>query len=122
MRSDAWTLGIARNDVISGRRPAVAEPVAAAAGQRRPGRNQRSDRQDRRPAPYCGESGSASLTPSGREIDVELAYRILLSEKDELSTGALIQTSPGHVDGQPRRPSLRRCVTSGVSSRAHLVH
>ena len=45
------------------------------------------------------ESGSASLTPSGREIDVELAYRILLSDKEELSTGALVQTSPGHVEG-----------------------
>ena len=30
---------------------------------------------------------------------MELAYRIALSEKEELSTGALVQTSPGHVAG-----------------------
>ena len=36
---------------------------------------------------------------------MELAYRIALSEEEELSAGALVQTSPGHVAGA--RASLR---------------
>ena len=99
VRSDAWTLGIARNDVVSsGDRLSLSlsQPLRVSAGQAEI--NAPTGRTDT--GTVLRESGSASLTPSGREIDVELAYRILLSEKEELSAGALVQTSPGHVAGE----------------------
>jgi hypothetical protein len=98
VRSDAWTLGIARSDVVSGGDRlslSVSQPLRVSAG--RAEINAPTGRTDS--GTVLRESGSASLTPSGREIDVELAYRIPLSEKEELSTGALVQTSPGHVAG-----------------------
>jgi hypothetical protein len=98
VRSDAWTLGIAHNDVVSsGDRLSLSlsQPLRVSAG--RAEINAPTGRTDT--GTVLRESGSASLTPSGREIDVELAYRIALSEKEELSTGALLQTSPGHVAG-----------------------
>jgi hypothetical protein len=98
VRSDAWTLGIARGDVVSGGNRlslSVSQPLRVSAG--RAEINAPTGRTDS--GTVLRESGSTSLTPSGREIDAELAYRISLSEKEELSTGALVQTSPGHVAG-----------------------
>jgi hypothetical protein len=98
VRSDAWTLGMARSDVVSGGDRlslSLSQPLRVSAG--RAEINAPTGRTDS--GTVLRDSGSASLTPSGREIDVELAYRIALSEKEELSTGALVQTSPGHVEG-----------------------
>lgn len=98
VRSDAWTVGFARNDVISSQDRisiSLSQPLRVSAGRAAINAPTGTTAD----GTVLRESGTASLTPSGREIDVELAYRILLSGKDELSTGALVQTSPGHVEG-----------------------
>jgi hypothetical protein len=99
VRSDAWTLGIARSNVVSGGDRlslSLSQPLRVSAG--RADIDAPVGRTDT--GTVLRQSGSASLVPSGREIDVELAYRILLSEEEELSAGALVQTSPGHVAGE----------------------
>jgi hypothetical protein len=98
VRSDSWQLGIARNNVLAERDRlslSVAQPLRVSSGSA--GIDAPVGRTD--DGQVLRETSSASLTPSGRQIDIELAYRIMLDEDSELNFGGLMQTSPGHDAG-----------------------
>jgi hypothetical protein len=42
---------------------------------------------------------TANLAPQGREVDLEVFYRLKLGAKTSLTTSAMLRTEPGHVRG-----------------------
>jgi hypothetical protein len=111
VRSDSWSLGVARNNILAVQDRlslTIAQPLRVNAG--RAGIDTPVGRTNS--GEVLRDRASASLTPSGRQIDIELAYRVTLGENRQLSLGGLLQTSPGH--DEDARPAFATAVRYAV--------
>ncbi|MGP1395232.1 MAG: S8 family peptidase [Inquilinaceae bacterium] len=96
VRSDSFTVGVARRDLLTaGDRLTIAlsQPLRVSAGRATavvPVSVSANGAIERR-------TETVSLVPSGREIDLDIGYRVPLGPADDVSVNLMIARQPGHV-------------------------